>query len=139
MQVTKEAVTIALALQNKGNVAKFLSIEFLDQKDDCFFFDCFFPEEAKNPLLFVQGGFIASALDDATAVTVSMHTGGKKLPNSTDIHVTFHRPLSLGKARMKTQVIKLGKRIVSVEGKIYTQKNKLAASMLHTAMLFDPN
>ena len=104
-----------------------------------FFFDCFFPEEAKNPLLFVQGGFIASALDDATAVTVSMHTGGKKLPNSTDIHVTFHRPLSLGKARMKTQIIKLGKRIVSVEGKIYTQKNKLAASMLHTAMLFDPN
>ena len=139
MQVTKEAVTIALALQNKGHVAKFLSIEFLDQKDDRFFFDCFFPEEAQNPLLFVQGGFIASALDDATAVTVSMHTGGKKLPNSTDIHVTFHRPLSLGKARMKTQVIKLGKRIVSVEGKIYTQKNQLAASMLHTAMLFDPN
>ena len=139
MLLTKEAVTMALALQNKGNVAKFLSIEFLEQIDDCFFFDCFFPEEAQNPLLFVQGGFIASALDDATAVTVSMHTGGKKLPNSTDIHVTFHRPLSLGKARMKTKIIKLGKRIVSVEGKIYTQKNKLAASMLHTAMLFDPN
>mgnify|MGYP001273888315 CR=1 FL=1 len=40
---------------------------------------------------------------------------------------------------MKTKIIKLGKRMVSVEGKIYTQSNKLAASMLHTAMLFDPN
>ena len=90
-------------------------------------------------MLFVQGGFIASALDDATAVTVSMHTGGKKLPNSTDIHVTFHRLLTVGKARMKTKIIKLGKTMASVEGKIYTQKNKLAASMLHTAMLFDPN
>ena len=139
MLLTKEAVTMALALQNKGNVAKFLSIEFLKQIDDCFFFDCFFPEEAKNPLAFVQGGFITSALDDATAVTVSMHTNGTKLPNSTDIHVTFHRPLSLGKARMKTKIVKLGKRIVSVEGKIYTQRNKLAASMLHTAMLFDPH
>ena len=103
------------------------------------FFDCFFPEETKNPLLFVQGGFLTSALDDATAVTVSMHTGGKKLPNSTDIHVRFHRPLTVGKARMKTKIIKLGKTMASVEGKIYTQRNKLAACMLHTAMLFDPN
>ena len=47
MLVTKEAVTMAVALQNKGNVAKFLSIEFLDQKDDCFFFDCFFQKRQK--------------------------------------------------------------------------------------------
>lgn len=68
-----------------------------------------------------------------------MHTNATKLPNSTDIHLTFHSPLSLGKARMKTKMIKLEKRIVSVEGKIYSQRNKLAAFMLHTAMLFDPN
>ena len=47
MLVTKEAVTIALALQNKGDVAKFLSIEFLDQKDDCFFLIVFFQKRRK--------------------------------------------------------------------------------------------
>ena len=139
MIITKEAAETALALQNRGNVAKFFSIEFLEQRDEYFLFNCVFPDEAKNPLAFVQGGFISSALDDATAVTVSMLTSGTKLPNSTDIHVTFHRPLSLGKAFMKTKVIKLGKTIASVEGKIYTKQNKLAASMLHTAMLFEPN
>ena len=139
MIITKEAAEAALALQNRGNVAKFFSIEFLEQDGEYFLFNCVFPEEAKNALAFVQGGFISSALDDATAVTVSMLTSGTKLPNSTDIHVTFHRPLSLGKAFMKTKVIKLGKTIVSIEGKIYTKQNKLAASMLHTAMLFDPN
>ena len=139
MIITKEAAEAALALQNRGNVAKFFSIEFLEQKGEYFLFNCVFPEEAKNPLAFVQGGFISSALDDAKAVTVSMFTSGAKLPNSTDIHVTFHRPLSLGKAFMKTKVIKLGKTIASVEGKIYTNQNKLAASMLHTAMLFEPN
>ena len=139
MIITKEAAEAALALQNRGNVAKFFSIEFLEQNGEYFVFNCVFPEEAKNALAFVQGGFISSALDDATAVTVSMFTSGTKLPNSTDIHVTFHRPLSLGKAFMKTKVIKLGKTIVSIEGKIYTKQNKLAASMLHTAMLFDPN
>ena len=139
MIITKEAAEAALALQNRGNVAKFFSIEFLEQKDEYFLFHCVFPEETKNPLAFVQGGFISSALDDATAVTVSMFTSGTKLPNSTDIHVTFHRPLSLGKAFMKTKVIKLGKTIVSVDGKIYTKQNKLSACMLHTAMLFYPN
>ncbi len=53
----------------------------------------------------MQGGFISSALDDATAVTVSMFTNGTKLPKSTDIHVTFHRLDSLGKALIKTKVI----------------------------------
>ena len=48
MQVTKEVVTIALALQNKGNVAKFLSIEFWTKKVTAFFL-IVFPEEAKNP------------------------------------------------------------------------------------------
>ena len=94
MIITKEAAKAALALQNRGNVAKFFSIEFLEQNGEYFLFNCVFPEEAKNPLAFVQGGFISSALDDATAVTVSMFTSGTKLPNSTDIHLTFHRPLS---------------------------------------------
>ena len=40
---------------------------------------------------------------------------------------------------MKTKIIKLGKTIASVEGKIYAKQNKLAAPMLHTAMLFNPN
>ena len=139
MIVSKEAAEAALNLQNKGNVAKFFSIQFIEQKSEFFLFKCVFPDEAKNPLEYVQGGFISSALDDATAVTVSMLTCGTKIPNSTDIHVTYHRPLTLGRALMKTKIIKLGRTIASVEGKIYTPRNKLAASMLHTAMLFDAN
>ena len=94
MIITKEAAEAALALQNRGNVAKFFSIEFLEQDGEYFLFNCVFPEEAKNPSEFVQGGFISSALDDATPVTVSMLICGTKLPNSTDIHLTFHKPLS---------------------------------------------
>ncbi len=127
MLVTKRVAEAALSLQNKGKVANFFSIQFIEQKSEYFLFNCVFSEEAKNPLDFVQGGFISSALDDATSVTVSMLTCGTKPPNSTDIHVTFHRPLFLGRALMKTKVIKLGKTLVSVEGKIYTKQNKLAA------------
>ena len=39
MIITKEAADAALALQNRGNVAKFFSIEFLEQKDEYFLFN----------------------------------------------------------------------------------------------------
>ena len=81
MIITKEATEAALALQNRENVAKFFSIEFLEQKGKYFLFNCVFPEEARNPLAFVQGGFTSWTLDDVTAVTVSMFTSGTKLPN----------------------------------------------------------
>ena len=55
MIITKEAAEAALALQNRGNVAKFFSIEFLEQKGEYFLFNCVFPEEAKTLLHLCKG------------------------------------------------------------------------------------
>jgi uncharacterized protein (TIGR00369 family) len=137
MKVSPEHIVIALKKQALGNVVRFLSMDFLKQVENKFLFTCFFPDETRNPFGFVQGGMTAAALDDATAVTVCMQLGGLKVPNSTDIHITYHRPVSVGKASIEVEVIKLGKQIVSVQGKLYTQSNKLAATMLHTAILLD--
>ena len=53
MLVTKEAAMMALELQNKGNVAKFLYIEFLEQIDDCFFI--FFQKRQKILFYLFKG------------------------------------------------------------------------------------
>jgi acyl-coenzyme A thioesterase PaaI-like protein len=45
--------------------------------------------------------------------------------------------LSLEPATIKASILKIGRNIVSVEGKIYKEKNKLVASCLHTGFLFD--
>ena len=57
------------------------------------------------------------------------------LPNSTDIHITFHHALKKGTAKVQTKIIKFGKNIVSVEGKAFSQEGKLATTVLHTAIL----
>ena len=40
---------------------------------------------------------ITSAIDEITSISVNIFTKDKYLPSSTDIHTTFHRPLSEGK------------------------------------------
>jgi uncharacterized protein (TIGR00369 family) len=78
---------------------------------------------------------IASAIDEITSISVNILTEDKYLPSSTDIHITFHRPLLVGKVIGAAKIIKLGKQIVSVEGKLFTSSGKVAASGLHTAVL----
>ena len=67
----------------------------------------------------------------------SFSTKGKRFPNTTDFHTTFHRPLLLESVTIKASILKIGKNIVSVEGKIFNGKNMLVASCLHTGFLFD--
>ena len=118
-------------------VGKFFSVNFLKEEDGEFVFEVSFPAECLNPQGTVQGGMITSVLDDCTALCVLFSTKGKRFPNSLDLHTTFHRPLLLKPAIIKTSILKLGKNIVSVEGKIFNEKNLLTASCLHTGFLFD--
>ena len=118
-------------------VGKFFSVNFLREEDGEFVFEVSFPAECLNPQGTVQGGMITSVLDDCTALCVLFSTKGKRFPNSTDFHTTFHRPLLLEPAIIKASILKIGKNIVSVEGKIFNGKNMLVASCLHTGFLFD--
>ena len=122
--------------QSKG-VGKFFSINFLDEQDGEFVFEVSFPANCLNPQGNVQGGMITSVLDDCTALCVLFTTKGKRFPNTTDFHTTFHRPLSQETAIIKASILKIGKNIVSVEGKVFKEKNTLVASCLHTGFLFD--
>ena len=77
---------------------------------------------------------IDAALDEATSMTAYIAFKEEKLPLTTDHHVLFHRPMPLGKATMQTKIIKYGKTVTTIEGKLFDQNEKLVATMLHTAL-----
>ena len=77
-----------------GNTAKFFNLEFLEKVDDTYKIKVTFPPESTNPMNMVQGGMIAAAMDDATAMVIISAYEFKKGPLSTDLHVLFHRPVS---------------------------------------------
>ena len=115
-----------------GNTAKFFNLEFLEQVDDTYKIKVTFPSESTNPMNMVQGGMIAAAMDDATAMVVISAYEFKKGPLSTDLHVLFHRPVAVGEAVIEVRIIKLGQKLATVEGRLFNADNKLAATLLHT-------
>jgi len=133
--MSDEKIGRSLARAAKGNVTKFFSLKMISFEGEKAEFNVDIPDTCLNPLGTVQGGMVASILDEATSLTVNIYSEDKMLPNSTDIHITFHRALKKGPANIKTKIIKYGKNIVSVEGKAFSEEGKLAATVLHTAVL----
>ena len=113
---------------------KFLNFKFIKEENGIFFFEIIFPPETASPLNLVQGGMIDAALDEATSMTAYIAFKEEKLPLTTDHHVLFHRPMSLGKATIQTKIIKYGKTVITIEGKLFDHNEKLVATMLHTAL-----
>ena len=118
-----------------GGTFNFFQTKFLGVEKEIYNYELMFSDECLNPFKTVQGGMIASALDEVTSISVNLLTTDEFLPSSTDIHITFHRPLTSGKVLGTAKIIQLGKTIVSIEGRLYSNTGKISATALHTAVL----
>ena len=125
----------SLQRANSGGTHKFLNTKFLNLENGLYKYELEFSKQCLNPFKTVQGGMIASAIDEITSISVNIFTKDEFLPSSTDIHITFHRPLFEGKIFGTAKIIKLGKQLVSIEGKLFASSGKVAATGLHTAIL----
>ena len=133
--MTDENLEKSMRRARSGGIHKFLNTRFLGLEGETYKYELEFSRECLNPFNTIQGGMIASAIDEITSISVNIFTKDKYLPSSTDIHISFHRPLFQGKVIGTAKLIKLGKLIVSVEGSLMTFSGKIAASGLHTAVL----
>ena len=102
-----------------GPSMEFFNLKYESKEGEKIKFSCEFNEMCANPMGFVQGGMISAALDDATSAAMISGYEEKKAPMTTDLHVLFHRPLVLGKAIMEVNLIKLGKKSATSEGRMF--------------------
>ena len=132
-----ENVNVVKSMQRakSGGTFNFFQTKFLGFEKDIYTFELNFSSKSLNPFKTVQGGMIASALDEVTSISVNILTKDEFLPSSTDIHITFHRPLTSGKVLGTAKIIQLGQTIVSIEGRLYSKTGKRSATALHTAIL----
>ena len=133
--MTDENLEKSMIRAHTGGTHHFLNTKFLGLEGEIYKYELEFSKECLNPFNTVQGGMIASAIDEITSISVNIFSKDEYLPSSTDIHISFHRPLFLGRVIGTAKIIKLGKQVVSVEGKLMTPSDKIAASGLHTAIL----
>ena len=115
-----------------GKIFKFKLIEyregFLKLKGE-------FPSETLNPSKTVQGGQINSMLDDVTSILLIYESKGTTYPNSTNLHSIHHRPLFGGEVIATAEIIKRGKTVATVKGEVFNPDGKLAATLIHTAII----
>lgn len=118
-----------------GGTGKLFKFKFLEYRKGFLKLEAEFSSTALNPNQSVQGGQMNSMLDDVTSLLVIYESEGNYYPNSTNLHSIHHRPLFEGKVIATAEVIKVGKRIASIKGELFTKDGKLATTLIHSAVL----
>ena len=118
-----------------SNIAKLLSLKFLERKGNIDKFSLIFPDESKNTYGGVQGGMISSAIDEATFISILLDQSSIERVSSTNHHVLFHKPVELGKNFIDVKFMKVGKRVINIEGNLYRNDGLLAATLIHSASI----
>lgn len=87
-----------------------------------------------NPQGTVQGGFVAAMLDDTMGPALVSMSGGKVMPSSVDLTVSFIRPVRPGRVIGRGRVVKAGRTIVFLEGELYDEAGRLLARATSSAV-----
>ena len=118
-----------------GGTGKLFKFKFLDYKKGFLKLEAEFSSITLNPNQSVQGGQMNSMLDDVTSLLIIYESQGNYYPSSTNLHSIHHRPLFVGKVIASAEVIKVGKKIASIKGELFNMEGKLAATLIHSAVL----
>ena len=121
--------------KNNGGTGKLFGFKFLEYKNGFLKLEGEFPKQTLNPGGSVQGGMMNSMLDDVTSLLIIFESEGSIYPNSTNLHSIHHRPLFKGRVIATAEILKKGKSIATVLGKIYNLNGKLATTLIHTMVL----
>lgn len=93
--------------------------------------------ELCNPAGVVQGGILASMLDDALGSLTFLTAKENEFTPTLEFKVSFLRAASPGQFIVEGQIIKKGKNVFFVEGQLYDSNNSKIATMSATAMLIN--
>lgn len=121
--------------RERGGTGKIYKFKFIEHKEGFLKLEGEFPSETLNPSGTVQGGQMNSMLDDITSLLLIYEGKGKIYPNSTNLHSMHHRPLFKGSVTATATVIKKGRNIATIKGELFNEEGKLAATLLHTAVI----
>jgi len=83
----------------------------------------------------VQGGFVAGWLDSAMAHAAIRASEGAAAPASLEIKISFLRPANPGTVRAEGWVLRLGRSIAFLEGRITTAGGEVIATGSSTAKM----
>ena len=82
----------------------------------------------------VQGGLVAGYLDDVMGYAYVASTGGEMAPLNLEISMSLIRLIPEGPLIGKGRVVKGGRKVVILEGELFSEDGKLMARATSTAL-----
>ena len=97
-------------------------------------------ERFYNPMGTVHGGWIAALLDSAMACAVHSMLKAGQAYTTVELKTNFLRPLfaRTGQVRCEAEIVHIGGRIATSEGKVLDADGKLIAHGSETCMILKP-
>ena len=80
----------------------------------------------------IHGGAVASVIDSAFAFAIIPILSEGERTVTVDLTIHYLRPLSGGMAKASAQVVRAGRRVITVSAELFDEKEKLAATALST-------
>ena len=80
----------------------------------------------------VHGGAIASLIDTATAFAILSLLPPKEKVTTVDLTISYLRPVSKGRLRAVSRVLRAGRRLFVVSAEVYDEDGNLATTALST-------
>ena len=91
--------------------------------------------EFLNPAGRVQGGFLTAMLDETMGPVVLLKSDGALYPSSIDMNVSFLGAAKPGPLVCEGEVLRLGKTVGFVEGRLMDNDGRLIARATSSVML----
>ncbi len=82
----------------------------------------------------VQGGLVAGYLDDVMGYAYVLATDGKQAPLNLEVSMSLIRLIPEGPLIGKGRVVKSGRKVIFLEGELYSEEGKLMARATSTAL-----
>ena len=125
-------------LFNKNKLFNLFNMTVLEVNTDAGSIKMEFEVEQKycNPAGDVQGGIVSGMVDDATALAFIFQNHFKKRPPTIELKTNFLYPTKPGKVIGYGQVVKSGKNIVFLEGRL-EQNNRTVVTATSTCVIVD--
>jgi uncharacterized protein (TIGR00369 family) len=90
-----------------------------------------------NPGGVIQGGFLTAMLDDVMSFAAVAHSDFTKVVPTLDFKASFLAPVTVGDVTVEGSIVKSGRSIAYLEGKLYNSKCELAVIASATTQYAD--
>ncbi len=131
-QINESHIQKAQQVFNTTPFIQLIGMEFVDLKDGEATIKLKMRDELRQPHGLLHGGATASVIDTAMAFAVATKLAEGEKASTVDLTVHYLRPVMTGEIVCTAEVVRGGRRLLTVSAEVLNNEGKLIATALST-------